>query len=382
MLNPRIYLLALGTFTVGTEGYVIAGVLPQVARDLHTSVPVVGQLVTVFALAYAILGPPLIARAHALPPRRLLVGAALLFAAANAVAALAPGLGVLVAARIVAAAGAALFMAPAAAIAAALAPQDQLPKAIAVTATGNALALTAGAPLGTVIASAFGWRAAFWFVTALALATAALVATLLPDVRPAGAGPGQRADLARSPGIGWAAATTFALFLAAYTLYTYLSPVVAAATGRGSGAVAMLMVTFGTGGLVGGRLIGHVLARAGLARTLRAGLGVVASVIATIAVLTATGPHQDAHLVVLFPAMLILGAAWWCTGISQQTRFVLLAPGQRSTALSLHFSAQFLGVAAAGALGGLTLTAFSATGIPLAAVVIALLAQPTIKRLP
>ncbi|MBS2546672.1 MFS transporter [Catenulispora sp. NL8] len=381
MLNPRIYLLALGTFTVGTEGYVVAGVLPQVARDLHTTVPVVGQLVTVFALAYAILGPPLIARAHALPPRRLLVGAALLFAAANAVAAVAPGLAVLVAARIAAAAGAALFMAPAASIAAALAPPDKLPKAIAVTATGNALALTAGAPLGTVIASALGWRAAFWFVTALALVTAALVAVLLPDVRPATAEAARRADLARSPGIRWAAATTFALFLAAYTLYTYLSPVVAAATGRGSGAVALLMVTFGAGGLIGGRLIGHILTRTDLARTLRYVLGVVASVIAIIAALTATGGHQDPNLVLLFPAMLILGAAWWSGGISQQTRFVLLAPGQRSTALSLHFSAQFLGVATAGALGGLTLTTFSATGIPVVAVAIALLAQPTVRKL-
>nr|WP_228562251.1 MFS transporter [Catenulispora rubra] len=214
------------------------------------------------------------------------------------------------------------------------------------------------------------------------MVTAVLIAILLPDVRPATAGAARRADLARSPGIRWAAATTFALFLAAYTLYTYLSPVVAKATGRGTSAVAMLMVTFGAGGLIGGRLIGHVLARFDLGHSLRTILTVVASALVAIAALTATGPHQGTNLVLLFPAMLILGAAWWSGGISQQTRFVLLAPGQRSTALSVHFSAQFLGVAAAGALGGITLTTFSPASVPLAAAVIALLAQLTIKWTP
>ncbi|KLU23644.1 hypothetical protein EOS_23580 [Caballeronia mineralivorans PML1(12)] len=45
------YWLALGTFAAGTESFMIAGLLPDMAADLHASIVATGQLVTVFALA-------------------------------------------------------------------------------------------------------------------------------------------------------------------------------------------------------------------------------------------------------------------------------------------------------------------------------------------
>ena len=41
-----LYWLALGTFAVGTESFMIAGLLPDMAADLHTSIVATGQLVT------------------------------------------------------------------------------------------------------------------------------------------------------------------------------------------------------------------------------------------------------------------------------------------------------------------------------------------------
>ncbi|MEA2665334.1 MAG: hypothetical protein QOI11_2278, partial [Candidatus Eremiobacteraeota bacterium] len=46
-----LLVLALGTFASGTDGFVIAGILPSIARDLGVSVAGAGQLVTAFALA-------------------------------------------------------------------------------------------------------------------------------------------------------------------------------------------------------------------------------------------------------------------------------------------------------------------------------------------
>ncbi|MGH2761634.1 MAG: MFS transporter, partial [Thermoleophilaceae bacterium] len=98
-----LILLALGTFAIGTDGYVIAGILPQVAADLDVSVGAAGQLVTVFAIAYAV-GSPLVNAASArIPRRRLLVWAMLCFTLANALAAVAPSYAVLAAARVAAA---------------------------------------------------------------------------------------------------------------------------------------------------------------------------------------------------------------------------------------------------------------------------------------
>ena len=46
--------LAAGVFVVGVDGLVLAGLLPQVARDLDVSVAQAGQLTTVFAATYAV----------------------------------------------------------------------------------------------------------------------------------------------------------------------------------------------------------------------------------------------------------------------------------------------------------------------------------------
>ncbi|MBD0695319.1 MFS transporter [Streptomyces sp. CBMA123] len=378
-MNPRIHLLALGTFTVGTEGYVIAGVLPSVARDMHTSVSLCGQMVTVFALVYALAGPPLIGLFHQTPPKRLLIGAALFFAAANAIAAVAPDFAVLTVARVLAALGASLFAAPAAATAAALCAPEELPKAISVTAGGNAVALTLGAPIGTVIGSAMGWRASFWFVTLLAVITAVAVWTGLPEVPSGGNSAAGRLDLLRRTPIRWGLVTTFGLFLAAYCVYTYLDAVEERAAGLGGNGVAALMIVFGAGGLLAGRTVSRLITRRGVTPVLRGALTLITGLLAVLTALTVT----DAPLVatvISFPLMFAFGAAWWSGGIGQQTRLAGLAAAQRAQALGLHFSAQFLGVAVGGALGGLALSGVGPAAVPVVGGAVALATLLSVRQ--
>ncbi len=51
--------LALATFAVGTDAFVIAGLLPAIAADLEVGIPAAGQLMTVFALTLAVAAPVL-----------------------------------------------------------------------------------------------------------------------------------------------------------------------------------------------------------------------------------------------------------------------------------------------------------------------------------
>ncbi|GHE00899.1 MFS transporter [Streptomyces alanosinicus] len=377
-MNPRVYVLALATFTVGTEGYVIAGVLPEVAHSMHVSVSVCGQLVTVFALVYALGGPPLIGAFRRVPPKSVLIGAMLAFALSNALAACALDYAVLAAARVLAALSAALLAAPAAAAAAALCRPQDMPNAIAVTASGNALALTLGAPIGTLIGGLFGWRGTFLFVTVLALVTALMLAALLPTVPVAPVGTG-RAELLRNPAVRWSLLTTFGVFLAAYCTYTYLAPVVERATGMGSQGVAALMIVFGAGALLAGRTIGRILVKVPVARVLCVALSLMALLLAAIAVGTAWHPRTTAAIAA-FPVLFCLGAAWCCGGVSQQTRIAALAPAQRSLALGVHFSVQFLGVAVGGAVGGLALSTGGPVAVPTLSALIACVSLLSVRR--
>ncbi len=53
----RLWVLALGTFAIGTDGFVIAGVLPGIAHDTTSTLAAAGLLVTAFALVYAVAAP-------------------------------------------------------------------------------------------------------------------------------------------------------------------------------------------------------------------------------------------------------------------------------------------------------------------------------------
>ena len=55
-LSSRLW-LPLGAFAISTEGFMIAGLLPALARDLNVGLPAAGHLVTAFSLAYAIGAP-------------------------------------------------------------------------------------------------------------------------------------------------------------------------------------------------------------------------------------------------------------------------------------------------------------------------------------
>src|SRR5258708_20336461 len=92
--------LALGAFAIGTESYVVAGVLPTIASDLGVTLPLAGQLITAFALTYA-LGSPLIAVATGgMERRRLLLASIAAFGLFNLLAAFSHTYALLFTARI------------------------------------------------------------------------------------------------------------------------------------------------------------------------------------------------------------------------------------------------------------------------------------------
>ena len=58
---PDVSVLAFGAFAVGTDAFVIAGLLPAISDSLSVSVAAAGQMVSVFSIAYAVLSPVLAA---------------------------------------------------------------------------------------------------------------------------------------------------------------------------------------------------------------------------------------------------------------------------------------------------------------------------------
>ncbi|MER7819713.1 MFS transporter, partial [Streptomyces sp. NPDC096153] len=179
-----------GVFAIGTDMFVVAGLLGGIAHDLGVTVGSAGLAVTVFALTYAtgaILLGPLVA---AFPPHRVLVVSLAAFAVLNVPAALAPALPVLLAARLLGALAASAGVPAAAAAAAAAVPASHRGRALGTIVGCMSAATVLGAPAGVLLASTLSWRAAFALPAVLAAAT--VTGLLLtrddphPPVTPAG----------------------------------------------------------------------------------------------------------------------------------------------------------------------------------------------------
>lgn len=117
--------LALAMFAVGTGGFVIAGLLTEISTDLQVGVSAAGQLITVFALAFAISAPILGALTSAMDRRKVLLVALTIFVVGNAATALGPTYPIVMSSRVITAIGAGLIGSAAFSAAAAIAPQER-----------------------------------------------------------------------------------------------------------------------------------------------------------------------------------------------------------------------------------------------------------------
>lgn len=258
-----VYVLALGTFLMGTTEFVVAGLLPEIAGDVQVSVAQAGLLITVFAVGM-IVGAPLMAMLTLrLPPRLTLILALGIFAAGHVFVALSSSFALLLAARFLTALATGAFWAVANVVAARAAGPAASSRALGVVGAGAMLANVVGVPLGAFAGQLMGWRGPFWALAALGTAAMVLIARHVPHD---GSGPtvvSVRSELsAVRTGRLW-------LVLAACTTttggvlstYTYISPLLTDRAGLASGLVPLVLVGFGVGALagflVGGRLGDH-----------------------------------------------------------------------------------------------------------------------------
>ncbi|GAB3969082.1 MFS transporter [Actinoallomurus acanthiterrae] len=363
-LGPTL-VLALGTFAVGTDAFIVAGFLPSMARTLHVSTGAAGQSVTVFAVAYAVLAPVLATMTARLPRRMLLVGALVVLGVANLASALAPNLPLLIASRVLAAAGAAVYTPGAGAVSAALVRPELRARALAVVVGGLTVATALGVPLGDLAGHWLGWRTALGLVAALSLVAAAGVFWIMP-VLPGGPRVPLRTRLAL---LRLAIAAVLPLTVlgmgASYTVYAYSVPALRS-VGVPEGATILMLFLYGAGAVAGNLVSGYATDRWGPTRVLNGGYLAMAVALAALGISAATGVTSP-----LIAGMLVLlwGASTWTQTPAQQHRLIAAAPQEAPLVVSLNASSIYIGIGAGTAAGGAVLSAGPSVMYGLAAAV-------------
>ncbi|MET9681867.1 MFS transporter [Streptomyces coeruleorubidus] len=181
--------LALGGFGIGLTEFLIAGLLPQVASSFAVSEAAAGWLISGYALSVAVGAIALTAATARLPRKQVLVGLVALFVVGNLLSAVAPNYPVMLLGRIVAALCHGSFFGIGSLVARSLVAPEKKSQAVAIMFAGLTVANVLGVPFGALVGERWGWRAAFWAVTAIGVLALAGIAALVPAwagrVRPA-----------------------------------------------------------------------------------------------------------------------------------------------------------------------------------------------------
>ncbi|WP_344777061.1 MFS transporter [Gryllotalpicola kribbensis] len=350
----KLGILAAGLFVVGTNAFVIAGVLPAIAASLHTTTAAVGYSITWYSIVVAV-GSPAVSTLLARMPRATLMALGLaLIAVGTFLAAAAAGIGLFTAGRIVAAIGGAALVPTATAAAPTLVAPERRGRALAATGLGFSLASAVGAPFGTFLADLGGWRLALSVIGALAAVIAVAVAVETRGLPLGRAVPfAARFSVLAHPGILLALLTTLLMVVAFNVVYIFSSDIVAPATGGNESALAALLLVYGAFGIVGNWLGGRLTD--GIGGRLTALVALALEAVAFVALIALRGG---------FAATAVLFALWgvgaYAAIVPVQSRLAAIDPERAGISLSWYSTGMYVGIALAPVLGAATLSA----GVP------------------
>ena len=352
--DASLYFLALGAFAIGTEGFMLAGLLPIISKDLRIGLPAAGQLVTVFSLSYGISSPILTTLSAGVDRRRFLIAALLCFTVANFAACVSPGYLSLLAARVLLAVSAGLYMPSANALAGSLVIPARRGRALATVHGGITVAVALGVPLGAWIGGHFGWRATFAGIGVLsAIVTLGVMVGLPRRIGTHLSVPSlaQRVAVGRQPALLVTLLVTTLWAAGIWTIYPYLAPFLTGHPGFGGEQVGAVLLLYGVFAGIGVFISGRTIDRLGSGKVL-----VVCLIVMTLsfASLTASALHTkpEHSRVAILIAIAAWGAAGWAFNPAQQSKLIGIAGlDVAPVSLSLNSSFTYLGFALGAALG-------------------------------
>jgi len=344
-LNPGLIALSIGAFGIGVTEFAPMGLLPVIANDLGVSIPAAGLLISAYALGVMIGAPLMTLTTGRVPRRALLIGLAGIFTLGNLLAAVSTGYGMLLAARVLTSFNHGAFFGVGSIVAASLVAPERRASAVAAMFMGLTIANVVGVPLATWAGEHLGWRASFWGVAALGVATMVSLRLTLPDLpAPTDSDPMAELRVLRRGTVLGALALTVVGSSAMFTVFTYIAPILREVTHASLGFVTAMLVIYGLG-LTAGNWLGGKFADRSVDRTLIVTLVSLTAILAAFAMFM---PYAGPTAVLIF----LWGVASFALVPPLQVRVMTAAADAPNLASAVNIGAFNLGNAFGAALGG------------------------------
>ena len=319
-MNKSLFALALGTFSLGMTEYVMMGILPDVAHDLNVTIPVAGNLISMYAIGVCVGAFSLIFMHKYRPKHILYLLTSIIFAGAL-IASVTPSYWLLLCARFLEGTPHGAFFGVGSIIAVKLAQEGKGPSAVSLMCAGMTVANLMGVPCATFLSTHFSWRIAFAIAACCGAATLWCIHKWVPNIE-ALPNHGIKAQFRFLKNLDpWLIILATAFCNAGvFSWYSYISPLLQNVSGFTAYEVSMLMIVGGVGMVLGN------LASGKLAEKLSAGkVAFYFQLLAAIGLLAVFFGAEWALLSVVM--MFVVCACLFAVSAPQQFLIIKHAPG-------------------------------------------------------
>ncbi|MEB8069822.1 MFS transporter [Staphylococcus xylosus] len=352
----RIATFILSIFIVGMVEMMVAGIMNLMSNDLHVSEAIVGQLVTLYAITFAIAGPILVKLTNRFSPRPVLLWALTIFIIGNVIIAMAPNFSILVFGRILSSAAAALIVVKILALTALLTVPQHRGKMIGIVYSGFSGANVFGVPIGTIIGDLVGWRYTFLFIVVVSVLVGILMYFYVPqpqfEMPKAGTETTQRTSsyskILRPAEIVKYLSITFLLLVANSVTFIYINPLMLK-SGHDLSFVSIALLINGVAGVIGTSMGGFLSDKLTSKRWLTIATTIF---IVMMLILNVFLPGTGLLLMVIF----IWNIMQWSTNPAVQSGVIEHVEGDTSQVMSWNMSSLNAGIGIGGIVGGLVVS--------------------------
>ncbi|MDT3923527.1 MFS transporter [Staphylococcus saprophyticus] len=352
----RIATFILSIFIVGMVEMMVAGIMNLMSIDLHVSEAIIGQLVTLYAITFAIAGPILVKLTNRFSPRPVLLYALLVFIVGNMIIAFAPNFSILVFGRIISSAAAALIVVKILALTALLTAPQHRGKMIGIVYSGFSGANVLGVPIGTIIGDLVGWRYTFLFIVFVSVLVGILMYFYVPQPQYQAVNTESSTKQRESnyskilrPGeVAKFLAITFLLLVANSVTFIYINPLMLS-SGHDLSFVSIVLLINGVAGVIGTSMGGFLSDKLTSKRWLTIATIIFITMMLLLNLfLSVTG--------VLLMIIFIWNIMQWSTNPAVQSGIIEHVEGDTSQVMSWNMSSLNAGIGIGGIVGGLVVS--------------------------